>query len=572
MPLDWFPLWLSLKVATTATLISVALGLWLAWLLANRDFPGKNLVDAIATLPLALPPTVLGYYLLVVIGRSSWIGLAWEAVTGSPLVFTWRAAVIASTLHAIPLLIKSSRAALESVDLACERAARSLGASEWRLFWRVSLPLARRPIAAATVLAFARSLGDFGATLMIAGDIPGRTQTAAIAIYDAVESGNTLAARVLVIVISILTAAVVLLANRLERRRVRIPAGSESAAFELNVEFEAAPGVTVLYGPSGSGKTLTLDAIAGFVAPDSGRILLHDRILFDSGSHVHLPPRERQCGYVFQNYALFPHMTLRANLAFAAHRLPRLERHRRIAELLDRFRIADLAGRLPHELSGGQKQRASIARSLIANPGALLLDEPGNGLDATLRADLHSLILEIRQSLSIPILLVTHNPEECFALADQVLIYNAGRILHRAAPGELLSNPATADVARLLGGFNIYEAEVVTLDPGRQTSRVRLLDNEIDGPHLRGCFRGDRVALCVRPEELRIATRPGANRIRAGLARVTDRTQSVRADFGNELIVDSPRGEWLALKESGEREGWWVELPAASLRQIARAK
>jgi len=220
MHLDWFPLWLSLEVATAATLISVALGLGIAWLLANRDFPGKDLVDAVAMLPLALPPTVLGYYLLVVIGRSSWIGRAWEAVTGSALVFTWRAAVIASTIHAIPLLIKSSRAALESVDVACERAARSLGASEWRLFWRVSLPLARRPIAAAAVLAFARSLGDFGATLMIAGDIPGRTQTAAIAIFDAVESGNTLTARVLVIVISILTAAVVFLANRLEKRRV----------------------------------------------------------------------------------------------------------------------------------------------------------------------------------------------------------------------------------------------------------------------------------------------------------------------------------------------------------------
>lgn len=219
MRVDWFPLWLSLEVASAATLLSLALGLWLAWLLANRTFPGKNLIDAIATLPLALPPTVLGYYLLVVIGRSSWLGRAWEALTGAPLVFTWRAAVIASTLHAIPLLIKSSRAALESVDVACERAARSLGASEWRLFWRVSLPLARRPIAAAAVLAFARSLGDFGATLMIAGDIPGRTQTAAIAIFDAVESGNQLTARLMVLVISILTAAIVLVANRLEERR-----------------------------------------------------------------------------------------------------------------------------------------------------------------------------------------------------------------------------------------------------------------------------------------------------------------------------------------------------------------
>jgi molybdate transport system permease protein len=216
--IDWFPLWLSLEVASAATVISLALGIWLAWLLANRNFSGKDLVDAITTLPLALPPTVLGYFLLVTIGRNSWIGRAWEAVTGSPLTFTWRAAVIASTLHAIPLLVKSSRAALESVDRACERAGRSLGASEWRIFWRVSLPLARRPIAAATALAFARSMGDFGATLMIAGDIPGRTQTAAIAIYDAVESGNTMVARTLVIVISIVTAAIVFLANRLDQR------------------------------------------------------------------------------------------------------------------------------------------------------------------------------------------------------------------------------------------------------------------------------------------------------------------------------------------------------------------
>lgn len=220
MPIDWFPLWLSLEVAALATAISLGAGLWLAWLLANREFTGKDLLDALATLPLALPPTVLGYYLLVAIGRTSWFGRAWEAVTGSPLVFTWKAAVVASTLHAVPLLLKSARAALENVDRSYERAGRSLGASEWRLFWRVSAPLARRPIAAATALAFARSLGDFGATLMIAGDIPGRTQTAAIAIYDAVESGNTLVARLLVIVISILTAAIVYLANWLERRRV----------------------------------------------------------------------------------------------------------------------------------------------------------------------------------------------------------------------------------------------------------------------------------------------------------------------------------------------------------------
>lgn len=219
MSIDWFPLWLSLEVAACATGISLILGIFLAWLLANKRFAGKDLLDAVTTLPLALPPTVLGYYLLVVIGRASWIGRAWEQVTGAPLTFTWRAAVIASTLHAIPLLVKSSRAALENVDRAFERAARSLGASEWRLFWRVSIPLARRPIAAATALAFARSMGEFGTTLMVAGNIPGQTQTAAIAIYEAEYTGKTQLALWLVIVISILTMAIVFLSNRLEQSR-----------------------------------------------------------------------------------------------------------------------------------------------------------------------------------------------------------------------------------------------------------------------------------------------------------------------------------------------------------------
>ena len=220
MPVNWFPLWLSLRVATLATLISLALGIWLAYLLANRQFRGKEMLDAIVTLPLVLPPTVLGYYLLVMLGRSSPIGHFYEWAFGGPLVFTWQAAVVASTLHAIPLLVKSARAALETVDRSYEKAARNLGASEWRVFWRVTLPLSRRSIVAATVLAFARALGDFGATLMIAGDIPGRTQTASIAIYDAVESGNTLLARILVMVLSIVAIAIVYAANRLEQRQV----------------------------------------------------------------------------------------------------------------------------------------------------------------------------------------------------------------------------------------------------------------------------------------------------------------------------------------------------------------
>ena len=216
MPLNWSPLWLSLRVAGIATAVSLAAGICLAYVLANRSFRGRDLLDAAVTLPLTLPPTVLGYYLLVAIGQHSPIGQAYQWLFHSSLVFTWQAAVIASTLHAIPLLVRTARAALLSVDHNLERAARNLGASEWRLFWRITLPLTRRSIIAATVLAFARSLGDFGTTLMIAGDIPGRTQTASIAIYDAVESGDTMTARVLVLVISALTIVIVWLANRLE--------------------------------------------------------------------------------------------------------------------------------------------------------------------------------------------------------------------------------------------------------------------------------------------------------------------------------------------------------------------
>ena len=218
MQIDWFPLWLSLRVAFLSTAVALAFGLWLAYVLANREFRGKEALDAAITLPLVLPPTVLGYYLLVLIGRNSWIGRAWEALFGAPLVFTWKAAVIAALLHSLPLLVKSARAALESIEPGYERAARNLGASEWRLFWKVTLPLAQRSILAAAALAFARSLGDFGVTLMVAGSIPGSTQTISVAIYNAVEGSNMTLAGTFSVVISAVALAILMLAKRLEPR------------------------------------------------------------------------------------------------------------------------------------------------------------------------------------------------------------------------------------------------------------------------------------------------------------------------------------------------------------------
>lgn len=205
--IDWFPLWLSLRVAGLATLFVLSAGTLMAYVLSHKDFRGKSLLDSLITLPLVLPPTVLGYYLLVLLSRSSPVGHIYEEVLGQPLVFTWQAAVVAACLHSAPIYIKAARAVLEDVDYRYEWAAQSLGASEWRTFWRVTLPLARRGLGSLASLSFARSLGDFGVTIMVAGNIPGKTQTLSTAIYDAVESGNGHLARVLVLVVSLVALA-----------------------------------------------------------------------------------------------------------------------------------------------------------------------------------------------------------------------------------------------------------------------------------------------------------------------------------------------------------------------------
>jgi molybdate transport system permease protein len=215
---DWYPLWLSLRVASLATLIVIVVGLLIAYFLTRRNFPGRDLIDTFITLPLVLPPTVLGYYLLVVLGRSSPLGKLYEAIFGQPLVFTWQAAVVAAVLHSAPLFIKAAGAALASVDPVYEFSARSLGSPPWRNFFRITLPLAGEQISALAALSFARALGDFGVTIMLAGNIPLRTQTLSVAIYDAVERGDGQMARILVILVSVVAIAILWPANRLSRR------------------------------------------------------------------------------------------------------------------------------------------------------------------------------------------------------------------------------------------------------------------------------------------------------------------------------------------------------------------
>jgi len=210
--------WLSARVAMAATVLNALVGLPLAYVLARRRFWGRGLVDLLVTLPLVLPPTVTGYYLIVVLGRRGVLGAPLYRLTGWTVAFTWYAAVIAATVMALPLLVRTARAAIESVDRDLERAAFTLGRSEWQTALTVTLPLARNGILAGLVLAFARALGEFGATLMLAGNIPGKTTTIPLAIYSAVQTGETGEVLALVGLLTALSCAVLVAAGRLGAR------------------------------------------------------------------------------------------------------------------------------------------------------------------------------------------------------------------------------------------------------------------------------------------------------------------------------------------------------------------
>ncbi|MBE7415175.1 MAG: molybdate ABC transporter permease subunit [Deltaproteobacteria bacterium] len=217
--MDLFPLYITVKVSLTATVITVAVGLVLAWVMAKREFFGKSIVDVVIMQPLVIPPTVLGYYLLVAFGKSSWLGQFLSDGLGIELVFTWKGAVIAAFISSLPLFVKPARAALEGVGSELEDAARLLGKTELQVITTITLPLAWRGLFAGAVMAFARATGEFGATLMIAGNIPGLTQTLPIAIYDAVQAGDYATANLLVGIITLFSFTVLFIAGRFSRVR-----------------------------------------------------------------------------------------------------------------------------------------------------------------------------------------------------------------------------------------------------------------------------------------------------------------------------------------------------------------
>jgi ABC-type sulfate/molybdate transport systems ATPase subunit len=219
-------------------------------------------------------------------------------------------------------------------------------------------------------------------------------------------------------------------------------------------------------------------------------------------------------------------------------------------------------------VSGGQRQRCSIARALIGAPKLLLFDEPTQGLDVPLRAELYEVLRQVRADFKTPMLLVTHDLDECFELGEEMLILREGKIVQSGTPRKILDRPANLEVARLLGAFNLLPGEIRALDPGRNTSRVQVGEFELSGPYFPGKLNGDRVTVCVRPEELRVSARegrPGPNQIPAELQRTIEKPHWIRLEFSGGIAVDLPRPEY---ERQRHNSSWTIEFPPDSLRAL----
>jgi len=281
--------------------------------------------------------------------------------------------------------------------------------------------------------------------------------------------------------------------------------------FALRPSFAARDELVVLFGPSGSGKSLTLRAVAGLLRPDRGRIELSGRLVFDSATGVDVPPQARNVGYVVQDLALFPHLSVRENLGFGLRRWPRAEREARVAELADLLGLKGLEERLPGAISGGQRQRVALGRALAPRPAALLLDEPFTALDAPLRTALRREVSDLRRRLGLTAVFVTHDLQEAFSLADKIAVYDEGRVLQYGDRSQVFGNPASVRVAELLDTRNIIPGKVVESCPD-----FLVVETECFTAHCRpdAALRpGDRAALCIRPEHVIVLRRdrPHAN-------------------------------------------------------------
>ncbi|MFJ9683104.1 ABC transporter permease [Streptomyces sp. NPDC101194] len=471
---------LSLLVSFWALGLSLLLGVPLAWLLARVDFPGKAIVRSLVLLPMVLPPTVGGVALLLGFGRRGLLGPWLEDTFGITLPFHTSGAVVAATFVAMPFLVISLEGALAGLRPAYEETAASLGASPARVFFTVTLPMVAPGLAAGAALTWARALGEFGATITFAGNLPGTTQTLPLQVYLLLQDSPEAATSVSLLLLAIAMAVLVGLRGRwtgTPRDRPRdvgpaaddpdgartptartghatppVPQERRSLHAEVTgfnrLTLDAAPGTTIaVVGPNGAGKTTLLRALLGLTPRARARLRLGDTDV------TALPPHRRQVAWVPQDGALFPHLSALTNTAYGlrAHGVPRAEARREARQWLDRLGVGHLAHRRPAQLSGGQAQRVALARALAARPWLLLLDEPLAALDQTTRAHVRHTLRTHLAGFGGVCLIVTHDPVEAVSLADRVLVLDEGRTLQDAAPAEVTRHPRSPWVARMLG-------------------------------------------------------------------------------------------------------------------------
>lgn len=470
---------LSLVVSFWALGLSLLLGVPLAWLLARVDFPGKAVVRSLVLLPMVLPPTVGGVALLLAFGRRGLLGPWLEDTFGITLPFHMSGAVIAATFVAMPFLVISLEGALGGLRPRYEETAASLGASPVRVFRTVTLPMVAPGLIAGAALTWARALGEFGATITFAGNLPGSTQTLPLQVYLLLQDSPEAATSVSLLLLAIAMAVLVALRGRWmgapgDRRRGRAGLPPEEVAapvlpeptaavpappserWSLHAEvsgfnhltLDAAPGTTIaVVGPNGAGKTTLLRALLG-LTPRA-----HAELRLGGTDVTALPPHRRHVAWVPQDGALFPHMSALANTAYGPRALgvPRAEARRRAQEWLDRLGVGHLAHRRPAQVSGGQAQRVALARALAARPRLLLLDEPLAALDQTTRAHVRHTLRTHLDTFGGVCLIVTHDPVEAVSLADRVLVLDQGLVLQDEAPAEVTRHPRSPWVARMLG-------------------------------------------------------------------------------------------------------------------------
>jgi len=340
----------------------------------------------------------------------------------------------------------------------------------------------------------------------------------------------------------------------------------EGRDFSLTVEFSAPAGISILFGASGAGKTTVLDCVAGLNAPDSGSIIAGELTLFDRAAGVNLPVARRRVGYVFQDLALFPHLTVEKNVAYGLRNCTRANRQKRVAAMLGSFGIQHLSRRKPAEISGGEKQRVALARALVTDPQVLLLDEPLAGLDAPTKSKILDDLRAWNEAHGIPILYVTHSREEVFALGERVFVLEDGRIVAQGSPHEVMTAPRQETVAQLTGFENVFEAVVVSAheDRGTMTCLLEGSTVEIETPLLRAPV-GSRLLVGIRAGDILLATveprgLSARNIIPGRVASLAQRDVIVvtKVDCGVEVEVHLTLAARDSLQLSSDRPVWLV--------------